>query len=185
MTGTEYQKEVLTVECQYPQDVQDRLVKMAKWLAVHVTCIKSEAEHLDKLKKHVYYNRQNGLQDVDPAPFADEAMNQRLRDNVRLLHHIIGVITETAELADTVLDHVFNGTPLDTVNIVEEFGDIGFYTAGGVDSVGHTLDEVFERNIEKLVKTRYKGGYTNDKANNRDLDTERQVLEAIQKENVG
>lgn len=181
MKSNEYQKQALSVECEYTDEARQRLVDNAKWLAVHLQVIKVEAEKLDKLKKFVYYNRQNGLQAVN-EPFTSKEMNDRLRKQARLLHHVIGAITETAELADTVLNHILNGTELDTVNIMEEFGDISWYTAGGVDEAGYTLEEMQERNIVKLTKIRYGNGFSEEAANNRDLETERKILEDVKKD---
>lgn len=45
-----------------------------------------------------------------------------------------------------------------------------------LNALGSDFGSVMERNIEKL-KARYPDKFTEDKATNRDLDTERKILE--------
>jgi NTP pyrophosphatase (non-canonical NTP hydrolase) len=97
-------------------------------------------------------------------------------DTFRLLHASIGITTESGELADLLKKHIFYGKPLDTVNAVEECGDLLWYVALACDALGVTIGEVMERNIAKL-RTRYPDKFTSDAAINRDLEAERRALE--------
>lgn len=50
-------------------------------------------------------------------------------NDLNLIHAELGLITELGELNDIVKKHVFYGKSLDTINMVEELGDIMWYLA--------------------------------------------------------
>lgn len=110
----------------------------------------------------------------------DDAMLARIgnRDTIRLLHGVMGMVTEAGEALDALKKHVFYGKPLDLPNLKEECGDTEWYMAIVRDVLGVTQAEIQEANNEKLVKKRYKGGYSHESALNRDLPSERAVFEA-------
>lgn len=103
----------------------------------------------------------------------------RLQDErvVKLLHAAMGLCTEAGEFMDMIKRHVFYGKPIDTVNAIEELGDITWYERIGVDALEADYLAMIERNVDKL-RARYPDKFTEDKATNRDLDAERKVLEA-------
>lgn len=107
-----------------------------------------------------------------------EGMNQRLNDDglKRLLHAGIGLSTEGGEFLDALKKHIFYGKELDRVNLSEEIGDIFWYLAIACDELGIEFETVMARNIEKL-KARYGEKFTEERAENRDLDKERDILE--------
>ena len=74
--------------------------------------------------------------------------------NQRLLHAGIGLATESGEFLDALKKHVFYGKGLDKVNLAEEMGDIFWYCAIIADELGFHIDDIMERNINKL-KSRY------------------------------
>jgi len=94
----------------------------------------------------------------------------------RLLHAGIGLATESAEFLDALKKHVFYGKELDKVNLKEEIGDLMWYCAIALDELGATFDEVQNTNINKL-KARYPEKFTKERAEVRDLKTERKILE--------
>ncbi len=96
--------------------------------------------------------------------------------NQRLLHAGIGLATEAGEFLDALKKHVFYGKELDTVNLSEEMGDIFWYCALIADELGVDFSKVMDTNIAKL-KARYGEKFTEEKAENRDLTTERTILE--------
>jgi NTP pyrophosphatase (non-canonical NTP hydrolase) len=77
---------------------------------------------------------------------------------------------------DALKKYVFYGKPLDTVNLMEECGDICWYLAIILHELGYTWAEVWKRNIEKL-KARYGDKFTETRAEDRDLEKEREILE--------
>ena len=105
-------------------------------------------------------------------------VQERLQDlgTIRLLHAMIGLCTESGEFQDMMKKHIFYGKEIDKVNLVEELGDIMWYMAVACDELGVSLEEVMEKNAAKLA-ARYKGGFSEKKANNRNLKTERKILE--------
>ena len=107
---------------------------------------------------------------------------QLSRVNLRILHALMGLQTETGELTDAVKRHIFYGAELDKVNLVEEIGDVFWYIAILMDElkveVGDkaSFEHAMKVNIEKL-RARYPNKFTEHDAVNRDLDTERKILE--------
>ena len=107
-----------------------------------------------------------------------QAIGSRLNEveNQRLLHGGIGLATEAGEFLDALKKHVFYGKDLDRVNLREELGDIFWYCAIIADQLDVNFSDVMERNITKL-KARYGEKFSEEKANQRDLQTERKILE--------
>lgn len=107
---------------------------------------------------------------------------QLSRVNLRVLHALMGLQTETGELTDAVKRHIFYGTPLDKVNLIEEIGDVFWYIAILLDelkvSVGNkaSFEHVMAVNIEKL-RARYPQKFTESHAVDRDVNAERTILE--------
>ena len=96
--------------------------------------------------------------------------------NQRLLHAGIGLATEAGEFLDALKKHVFYGKELDTVNLSEEMGDIFWYCALIADELKIDFSQVMDTNIAKL-KARYGDKFSEEKAEHRDLKTERTILE--------
>ncbi|MFC2143404.1 nucleoside triphosphate pyrophosphohydrolase family protein [Candidatus Aenigmatarchaeota archaeon] len=94
----------------------------------------------------------------------------------RLLHAGIGIATEAGEMLDALKKSLFYNQQLDKINIEEELGDLMWYIALACDSLNVSLENIMERNIEKL-KARYPEKFTSDDAKNRDLKKERDILE--------
>ena len=79
----------------------------------------------------------------------------------RLLTAVIGMQSETGEFAEIVKKCVFQGKELDEsvkFHLKRELGDIIWYWAQGVMSLGFTPSEIIEENINKLEK-RYPNGF--------------------------
>lgn len=93
-----------------------------------------------------------------------------------ILHAVLGVATEAAEMVEAVYKAVFEGGELDLTNLLEESGDTKWYLAILARVMGVDWDEDERRIIAKLMK-RYADKFNPAEANNRDLFAERQVLE--------
>lgn len=109
---------------------------------------------------------------IDPLTL--EARNVEVAVNPRLFHSIVGIVTEAVELLEA-LD--LNKSALDTVNLREEFGDLLWYIAIGVDETGGDFEGVMERVIAKL-RARFPEKFNSEHAINRDLVKERAMLRA-------
>jgi NTP pyrophosphatase (non-canonical NTP hydrolase) len=94
----------------------------------------------------------------------------------RLNHAALGLSTEANEFADQLKKHLIYGKELDKVNLIEELGDICWFIAMACDELGTNFEEIQEINIKKL-KARYGEKYSDDKAINRNLNKERNILE--------
>lgn len=105
-----------------------------------------------------------------------QLMGLRAQASARLLHYVLGVGTEAGELQDAVKRLIAYNKELDVVNIKEEIGDCLWYLSRICDFCGFTFEEVMELNINKL-KARYGEKFSEHAALNRDLVTERSVLE--------
>ncbi len=96
---------------------------------------------------------------------------------LRLVHAMMGLQTETGELTDALKKHLFYGKNLDLINLKEEIGDVLWYLAILLDAIGEkNLTAIMQTNIDKL-RARYPEKFTEDKANNRNLAAERNILE--------
>lgn len=76
------------------------------------------------------------------------------------LHAAIGAAGEAGELLDAVKKAWVYGKPLDTQNIYEELGDMLFYIQAMCNVDGVSLQDIMQRNIDKL-RARYPEGYSN------------------------
>lgn len=92
------------------------------------------------------------------------------------LHMLMGMTTEIGELTDVFKKHLAYGKDIDWVNVGEEVADIMWYLINFCDGVGIDLEKELDKNISKL-QARFPEKFTKEKAINRDLNTERQILE--------
>ena len=121
---------------------------------------------------------QGSLYDVNNV---DE--DELIEVDARLLHGVLGKVTEGGEMLLALTPAITEGVDIDLVNLSEEMGDDQWYNGVILDvlhqNIGTTLSSLLVQNGNKLLKGRYKGGTFNaDEAANRDLNTERQILEA-------
>jgi NTP pyrophosphatase (non-canonical NTP hydrolase) len=105
-----------------------------------------------------------------------ESAKVSFENHERLLHAGIGLATETGEFLDAIKKAVYYGNELDRVNLKEELGDILWYMAIAMDELGTDFETEMKRNIEKL-KLRYPEKFDQEKAENRNLEKERDILE--------
>lgn len=92
------------------------------------------------------------------------------------LHMALGMVTEAGEIADAYKKELAYGKKLDDVNIAEEIGDLMWYIANLCKMKGFDFHQICATNIAKL-QARYPEKFTEDDALNRDLETERSILE--------
>lgn len=107
-----------------------------------------------------------------------EELCKRFSDKkmINLWHAVGGLSTESNELLDQLIKHVYYGKKLDVVNIKEECGDILWFIAKVCRELDWSFEELMKTNIDKL-KIRYPKGFTEKDALNRKLDEERYELE--------
>lgn len=101
--------------------------------------------------------------------------------NSRIFHGIIGICTESGELAEA-LQNTLTGNDTDLINVVEEIGDVQWYSAILFDELKVNPYACLNAVIEKL-KIRYPDKFTSDNAINRNLQSERETLDLNLKDN--
>jgi hypothetical protein len=100
----------------------------------------------------------------------------------RAVHASLGLLTESAEIVEKILDSLENGSSFDYENMYEELSDINWYQAIAIDDGQKndpgrdwSLSDIMDANIRKL-SSRYPEKFDTDKAYNRDLEAEREAL---------
>lgn len=101
-------------------------------------------------------------------------------DVINLLHATMGISTEAGELLDALKKHLAYGKEIDKVNLAEEVGDVLWYVAIILRELNMSFEEVMDMNINKLQR-RFPDKFTEEAALNRDLNKEREQLEADMK----
>jgi NTP pyrophosphatase (non-canonical NTP hydrolase) len=94
------------------------------------------------------------------------------------LHMILGLVTEVGELADVYKKKLAYGKLPDMINVQEEIGDIFWYLVNFSILNNFDLGKILQINVDKLW-ARYPDKFTQERAVNRDLDKERQILEEL------
>lgn len=101
-----------------------------------------------------------------------EVIKERIKESILdTLHGAIGGASEMGEILSNVKAHVYYGKPLDINNIIEESGDTLWFLNLLLHSVGSSLEEAMEKNIQKLRK-RYGESFSEEKALNRNIENE-------------
>lgn len=119
---------------------------------------------------YVEMSKATDVQDYTPVM-------ERIRElPPELLHAMLGITSESGEVADQFKRHLIYGKELDTINLMEEIGDLFWYCAILSKFIGIPFETIMERNIAKL-KARYPEKFTKDSAINRNLENERRILE--------
>jgi NTP pyrophosphatase (non-canonical NTP hydrolase) len=101
---------------------------------------------------------------------AERTANRSEKDNdkFRFANFGLGITGEAGEVADLLKKHVFHGHELNRDKLAKELGDVMWYVATIATTANLSLEEIAEKNIEKLRK-RYPNGFkTEDSVNRRD-----------------
>ncbi|MBQ7124042.1 MAG: nucleoside triphosphate pyrophosphohydrolase family protein [Oscillospiraceae bacterium] len=93
-------------------------------------------------------------------------LNNDLDKKEILTNAVMGLCGESGEACDIVKKHLFHGHELDRTALIKELGDVAWYIAEAAEALDIPLEEVFEKNIEKLRK-RYPEGFSSEKSINR------------------
>ncbi len=136
-------------------------------------------EMASALKKHIFYGKpfpykiKNDKMETQPEP--STISGQRLR----LLHSLLGIIDEAAELSQWLLKNDLSKEDhqMDLTNLAEEFGDLFFYVTLGLDANGLTLERLCDTNIAKLMARYPTGTFRESDTNNRNRENEKKVME--------
>lgn len=129
---------------------------------------------VDHVKRHLIYGADMELKppQSDFTPNAKQLSNQQ----AEMLHAALGKVTEGIEFIEMVTESINANKGFDVANALEEVGDGMWYDAMVLRLIGSDFDNAAQINIDKLT-ARFPEKFTQEAALNRDLDTERQILE--------
>ncbi|MCC5894862.1 MAG: nucleoside triphosphate pyrophosphohydrolase family protein [Alkalibacterium sp.] len=97
---------------------------------------------------------------------ADRTANNQVTQKEALTNYALGITGEAGEVADMVKKYVFHDHELDRDETIKELGDVMWYVANIATCLNVTLEEVAQRNVDKL-KERYPDGFDTEKSKNR------------------
>lgn len=83
-----------------------------------------------------------------------------------VLNGCLGLSGEAGETLDMIKKWIFHEKELDIDHLEKELGDVMWYVAMICNSFGFNLDEILQKNIDKL-RSRYPEGFDTSRANNR------------------
>lgn len=116
------------------------------------------AEHLDRFKSLLFYRKDKPPRDeqqfLDALGVAeDQEFSFQNVTNPQLVHAILGLCTESAELAEDLIK-VMAGIPLDEVrpNLRRESGDVDWFQELLATATGDPVEQNRVENIERLAK---------------------------------
>ena len=84
----------------------------------------------------------------------------------QLANAALGLTGEAGEVADVIKKHLFHATPLNQDALAKELGDCLWYIGAFATVLGLSLDDIAQRNIDKLRK-RYPDGFDTERSRNR------------------
>ena len=93
-------------------------------------------------------------------------LNRAIPREELLLNALMGLCGESGEAIDILKKHRFQGHPLDQDKLVKELGDIAWYLAEAAEALGVPLEEICQRNLDKLA-ARYPKGFTTEDSQRR------------------
>ena len=97
---------------------------------------------------------------------AMRTLNPELDNRDVLINGVMGLCGEAGEAIDIVKKHLAQGHPLDREALIKELGDVAWYLAETAYALDVPLDEVLERNIDKL-RARYPEGFDAERSMSR------------------
>ena len=101
-------------------------------------------------------------------PLAMTTLNPALSKDEILINGVMGLCGESGEAIDIVKKWFAQGHELDREKLIKELGDVAWYLAEIAHAIGVPLEDVLQRNIDKL-KERYPDGFkTKDSINRKD-----------------
>lgn len=90
-------------------------------------------------------------------------LNPALSKKDVLINGVMGLCGESGEAIDIVKKHLAQGHDLDRDALIKELGDIAWYLAETAYALDVSLEDVFQKNIDKLKK-RYPEGFSQSRS---------------------
>lgn len=98
---------------------------------------------------------------------AQRTSNRALDVKGHLFNGVLGLAGEAGECADLLKKHYYQDGRNFVDDLEDELGDVLWYVAESAKAIGVTLEEVAQRNIDKLRK-RYPQGFDADRSLHRE-----------------
>lgn len=99
----------------------------------------------------------------DYQRLAMTTLNPALDKKDMLINGVMGLCGEAGEAIDIVKKHLAQGHALNRDALIKELGDVAWYLAETAYALDVPLEEVCQRNIDKL-RTRYPEGFSSEKS---------------------
>lgn len=184
---TEYQEQLNQLPATYPQlamrtnkpgaELEMTSGLWKSMMTSHATIMEG-CYKADRLKASLVYGAKN--KEFSYSAFPD--LPRKLKPyELEMLHAILGIISEGGELLEMFMARVSVGRVVDRTNAREEAGDVQWFLQLLIKSLGGTQEEIMHMNIEKLRK-RFGDKYSDLAGLVRDQESERELLETIEKE---
>jgi NTP pyrophosphatase (non-canonical NTP hydrolase) len=77
--------------------------------------------------------------------------------HTRLVENVLGLVGEAGEVAEKIKKQIRDGSRVSNEEIVKELGDVVFYATALANYLGYDLQEVLDRNIDKLDSREARG----------------------------
>tara|TARA_R110000744_G_scaffold2814_2_gene11199 strand:- start:12045 stop:12416 length:372 start_codon:yes stop_codon:yes gene_type:complete len=79
------------------------------------------------------------------------------KGNDRLVENVLGLVGEAGEIAEKVKKQIRDGKPVSGEDAIKELGDVIFYVVALANYFDSDLDEVLQRNVDKLNSREERG----------------------------
>lgn len=154
-TRTESEMDIVVTDQEYFQQALHMFIEAAR--------------RLDIVKKNAFYGK--------PYPNEDNfvPVDKLHGAPPRVFHSLIGILTEAGELAELLEKVSLTDEVVPAEKFADEFGDLNWYQAVGIDALRLSFANILRANIAKL-KARYPEKFTSENAINRDLENEENVV---------
>jgi len=175
MSPEEYVFESEATERKFPDGLELTWTQFNDLYMLHKNVVNT-GDHADMIKRHLIYGKEHDM--PIHLTFLNEQERKWELDQTKteMMHGALGMVTESIEFFDAVMNHIMLGKEMDRVNLLEEIGDMLWYQALVLRLLDARMGDVMKVNIEKLRK-RYPDKFDAHLALYRDLDAERKVLE--------
>ena len=93
---------------------------------------------------------------------AARTINHKLDNNEQMMHALHGMSGEIGEI-HSLFQKAYQGHPIDPKHMASELGDLLWFTMEFATAMGWDIEDIMQRNIDKLM-TRYPEGFDPDKS---------------------
>lgn len=178
------------------ESVVDKLNVDRKILMDTLSMFILTTEMLDAIKKKAFYNNSKKYDEIYndmlgkivSVSYSIGYNYERIKEgiyeeelvedvNTRIAHGVIGIASEAGELVECMLKAMENNESIDYVNLAEELFDADWYKSVITDECDINWEKEWQKIIDKL-RARFGEKYSDEKANNRNKELERKILES-------